>query len=278
MVIGTLRYMAPEQLDTSATLTGAADVFAWGGVLCFAAGALPFGDGPPAVVAARVVSRPADLSAVPAALRELVAASLDKDPAARPTPRALLDALSHSEAAADDPTASWLPSPVQEMLADYTLQPTRPEQDETRPVAAPTTEVGSEQRRPARRNLAITLGAGGAVVAAVGVALVVWLTGTGSGDPLVGSWSGVDTDGSDVVLQISAGPPAYTVELTDSAATICGGEPLSATSTGRPVDGAIQVSWAFPCAGGTQTHEDEYRYDAATATLTDLGGVTYHRD
>ncbi len=53
---------------------------------------------------------------MPPALLDIVAAALQKDPAARPTPAQLLDALS-------DGTSSdgWLPSPVQAMLPEHSL-------------------------------------------------------------------------------------------------------------------------------------------------------------
>jgi predicted Ser/Thr protein kinase len=92
-VLGSLGWMAPEQL-AGAPVTPAADVFAWGGlVLAAATGGPPFGSGPPDVIAHRILAQQPDLGAVPESLRGLAAAALHKDPGRRPTARALLDRL-----------------------------------------------------------------------------------------------------------------------------------------------------------------------------------------
>ncbi|MFG2871556.1 protein kinase [Streptomyces sp. NPDC048338] len=89
---GTPGYLAPEQA-LGQEVTGAADVFALGAVLVAAAGGRAFGDGTPMGLMYRSVHESADLAAVPAGLRELVGGCLAKDPARRPTPEAILDAL-----------------------------------------------------------------------------------------------------------------------------------------------------------------------------------------
>jgi ABC-type branched-subunit amino acid transport system substrate-binding protein len=84
-MVGTPGYMAPEQVAGD-TVGPAADVFAWGGTMLFAAtGRPPFGaDSIPAVLH-RVVNAEADLSPLPGPLAELVGSCLAKDPARRPT-------------------------------------------------------------------------------------------------------------------------------------------------------------------------------------------------
>ncbi|MCU7723086.1 serine/threonine-protein kinase [Actinoplanes sp. KI2] len=96
LVVGTLAYMAPERFDTDRRrpLTPAADVFAWGVVVTYAAtGHLPFAGDSPAATAGMILIQPPDLDGLTGGLRDLVAAALEKDPARRPTAAELLDRL-----------------------------------------------------------------------------------------------------------------------------------------------------------------------------------------
>ncbi|MFC6822152.1 serine/threonine-protein kinase, partial [Nonomuraea dietziae] len=84
-IVGTPSYMAPEQV-AGAEVGPAADVFAWAGVMVFAAtGTPPFGRGSLPEVIRRVQYGEPLLDQVPDALRPIVAGCLDKDPARRPT-------------------------------------------------------------------------------------------------------------------------------------------------------------------------------------------------
>jgi hypothetical protein len=77
--------MAPEQITDPRTVGPAADVFALGSVLVFAAtGASPYHGGDAPSVVYRIVHDSPRLSAVPASLRPLAEACLARDPAARP--------------------------------------------------------------------------------------------------------------------------------------------------------------------------------------------------
>ncbi|WP_051300724.1 serine/threonine protein kinase [Actinomadura rifamycini] len=88
-----LLYRAPEQLS-GLRADPPADVFAWASTLLFAAtGAPPFGDGSPSETVQQIMYDDPDLSAAPDALREVLAAALAKDPAARPTAKGLLERL-----------------------------------------------------------------------------------------------------------------------------------------------------------------------------------------
>ncbi|HWS31967.1 MAG TPA: serine/threonine-protein kinase, partial [Actinoplanes sp.] len=104
--VGTLAYMAPERFapEGGHDLTPAADIFAWGAVMAFAAtGRNPFAADSPAAVAGRIMFQPPQLDGVPAALSGIIASALDKDPARRPTAQELLLELTGGAAAA--PTA-----------------------------------------------------------------------------------------------------------------------------------------------------------------------------
>ncbi|MFB7352525.1 serine/threonine-protein kinase [Streptomyces gardneri] len=91
--IGTAAFMAPEQALGHA-VTPATDVFALGATAAYVAGGvLPFGAGPESAALYRVVHEPADLSRVPAELRELIGYCLAKSPERRPTPAELIAAV-----------------------------------------------------------------------------------------------------------------------------------------------------------------------------------------
>ncbi|MBB5076285.1 serine/threonine-protein kinase [Nonomuraea endophytica] len=98
-IIGTPRYMAPEVLRGE-PVSPACDVFSWGCLIAFAAsGRAPFGgDSLPSMIYS-VLSTEPDLGGVEPALRPLVVAALQKDPALRPTAQQLLDHLVGRQAA-----------------------------------------------------------------------------------------------------------------------------------------------------------------------------------
>ncbi|MEV4355399.1 WD40 repeat domain-containing serine/threonine protein kinase [Nonomuraea sp. NPDC049625] len=90
---GTPGYMAPEVLTGQRAGT-AADVFAWGAIMVFAAtGQDAFGGENLGGVMHRVLTHHPDVSALPPGLATLIEAALEKDPRARPSARDLLLAL-----------------------------------------------------------------------------------------------------------------------------------------------------------------------------------------
>ncbi|MBG0816253.1 serine/threonine-protein kinase [Planomonospora sp. ID82291] len=117
MAIGTPSYMTPEQLAGEAA-GSAADMFAWGCTMVFAAtGAPPFGTDSLPAIFNRIMNAEPDLSAIAdAALRELVGDCLAKDARRRPTAsEALMRLLGHSGAGT---TGGAPPVPPQGILAE----------------------------------------------------------------------------------------------------------------------------------------------------------------
>ncbi|AJT68715.2 hypothetical protein T261_7113 [Streptomyces lydicus] len=117
--LGTPGFMAPEQLVmTGPEITGAADVFALGGVIVFAAtGGGPYGSAEPQILMYRTVHEEPRLDELPEGLRELTAACLAKEPERRPALPALMAQLG-----APGPYGDWLPEPVAVQLRRLSAQ------------------------------------------------------------------------------------------------------------------------------------------------------------
>ncbi|WP_344903387.1 protein kinase domain-containing protein [Actinomadura meridiana] len=91
--VGTPAYMAPEQV-AGAVGGPPLDMFAWGCTVAFAAnGVPPFGNDSVPAIMQRVLHAEPDLGALTGDLRDLVAACLAKDAAARPTALQVLQRL-----------------------------------------------------------------------------------------------------------------------------------------------------------------------------------------
>nr|WP_224283045.1 serine/threonine-protein kinase [Streptomyces sp. LS1784] len=103
-VVGTPGFLAPEQL-TGGSITHAVDLYAFGMVLCHAAGAAPLPDGE---------SLASALSLLPSRFVGVITLCLDHDPRRRPTATEVLELLSRNP-----PTGDWLPLPVRTMVDLY---------------------------------------------------------------------------------------------------------------------------------------------------------------
>ena len=149
MMVGSMGFMAPEQI--SGHPGPAADIFAWGVTVAYAAtGRSPFGAGNAHSILYRIVYGDPDIAAVPDPLRSLVEAALAKDPQSRPTAQQLLDQLTSAasrpaERIADAPTQvisspSWQTGP----------EPNRAHPGEpSPPVAQPPTADSPTPEAPA---------------------------------------------------------------------------------------------------------------------------------
>jgi serine/threonine kinase PknH len=120
MRVGSPQYMSPEQVRGGA-VTGAADVWALGGLACYAAtGRAPFGEGTQEAVLQRVLHTEPDLVGCPAPLRAVIEGCLVKDAAARPSPAELIESCRDRAAVKTvEFSESWLPPALAAELAGH---------------------------------------------------------------------------------------------------------------------------------------------------------------
>lgn len=141
-IIGSAPYMSPEQAVGEA-LTSASDTFSLGSAIAFAArGDSLFGAGAAAGVLFRIVHTEPDLGAVPAGLRDLIAACLAKDPDDRPTPRQVSEFVEREGHPV--PSGGWLPDAVAaDIIAVRAVMTTLPEPPPTLPFTQVTPGLGA---------------------------------------------------------------------------------------------------------------------------------------
>jgi len=136
-ILGSAGFMAPEQI-TGGETGPAADVFALGAVLTFAATGLgPFGEGRTEALAYRVVYADPTLNDVPHPVRGVVARCLAKDPRYRPTPGEVVAALAVIPAVGPGAGEGWLPEPVERLVGLHQVIETAPATGSPAPVPQP---------------------------------------------------------------------------------------------------------------------------------------------
>ncbi|MFI6943428.1 protein kinase [Streptomyces sp. NPDC050418] len=165
-------YGAPEQV-LGQRVAPPADVFSLGAVFVYAArGRRAFDGGHVAAVQYAVVHGEPELAGISPELAALLAPCLAKDPALRPTPAQIEQAMAPAKGSG----RHWRRGP----LADAIKERERDARRLTTQAAGPT---DGQAPSPARRRLLTGLAAGGAVLAAGGGTGVWWLAGRGDARP-----------------------------------------------------------------------------------------------
>ncbi|MER5643317.1 protein kinase [Streptosporangium sp. NPDC002524] len=174
VAMGTPSYLSPEQLGPG-EVTPAADVFAWGVTMVFAATGTPaFGQDSIAVVINRILNAQPELGTLEGPLRDLIAASLSKDPALRPTAEQLVSHLMGAGPTTPVPHPA-APYPVSVSVSVPVLGTGQIGSGQAGPGQSGSGQSGSGQAGPhpgerkSPRPVGLLL-AGVAVVAALGVA------------------------------------------------------------------------------------------------------------
>ncbi|MFJ5811814.1 serine/threonine-protein kinase [Streptomyces sp. NBC_01426] len=250
-LIGTPPFMAPEQFQRPRDVGTAADVFALGAVLVYAAtGRGPFDSDSHYLVAYQVVHSEPDLTGLPARLVPLVARCLSKEPEERPTADELITEMRALAYPTSEDTQSFVPRPRRPERVEVVTH--RRERIGTDPPADPL----PPGRRPRLRTR---------TALAAGVALLV-----GAGAVVGHLYSGSEGDAAARAAARSAAasegrPPAFapwtasvgergagrrTVSCSaDAAALYCSGPGVAAAKL-DPANGS--VLWSVPGSASTR--------------------------
>lgn len=258
MVIGTPAYMAPEQAVADPQLSPAADVFALGSLLLYAAnGRPPFGDGSGPGLLYRIVHTDADLGRLPDTDPELsavVESCLAKDPAERPTAAELFErARGHVPAAV---TSLWPPAVMDRITERAAFADTPPptvasdatEPAPPAPVSPPAEARAATSREPRERRTRVLL-------LAMPVVVVVGTTLTIALGPFDASSEGA-----------GPGPSTPTAVVSPSESAAGGRSPKPTPPSSRP-PGSRPGSSSSPASPGTPGGgADDGRSDAGTGS------------
>ncbi|NUT34063.1 MAG: serine/threonine protein kinase [Hamadaea sp.] len=202
-VMGTIPYLSPERLGGGLkAVTQAADIFAWGAVMCYAAtGHTPFAADTPATTAIRILTEDPRLDGINGSVRAIVARTLAKNPKDRPTARELLDLLMSAG------STRTVPAGV--------MRPAQAAIDLTSADAGTTTEIPAFRVRPKRRRRRSLLVGLAMLLVLLGVATVV--TASGFFRPWGAGAAGTSPTPGDVAASPVpfVPPPGFTLNFED---------------------------------------------------------------
>ncbi|MDH6142199.1 serine/threonine protein kinase [Kitasatospora sp. GP30] len=222
VLLGTPQFMAPEQLQGKGRVGPAADVFALGLVLAFAAtGQHPFGQTDSFGFGFRIVYEEPNLDAVPAELVEVVRSCLVKDPEQRLTTEALGRALNLGEATLD---VSGVTS-----LREYAAHP----------PTIPVLPEGPKSGRRAQLRRPWVIAAAAAVVISVVVAAVLGLDGRTTADNQGLGSPSASHPGSSVPATPTAGSSGASGSPSSAAPS---SSPPSSSPSAAPSSGAPSLT------------------------------------
>ncbi|MFE9564003.1 serine/threonine-protein kinase [Streptomyces sp. NPDC006487] len=251
-LIGTPPFMAPEQFQRPREVGTAADVFALGAVLVYAAtGRGPFDSDSHYLVAYQVVHSEPDLTGLPERLVPLVAQCLAKDPAERPSADALIVALRAVAYPTDLDTQAFIPRPRQPVPDEEATH--RRERIATPDESAPDPSAPGHGRRTRV-----------AVAAAVGLLLAGGAAGgllwSAAGDEPPKPAAATGAPAPQRVLPWSVPLGAYAAACSWQASALYCSGPGSAAMRLSPVDGSAvwsvraAVADSRPAADGAPLH------------------------
>jgi Protein kinase domain len=177
-IIGTLDFMAPEQIEGTADSGPAGDVFALGSTLVHAAtGRTPFAAEQTAGTVYKILHAEPDLRGVPPRVAAIVSGCLSKDPARRPSAVQLAVALRAGPGVAAPAGTAALPATAVGTpgAAGRAAPPT---------VTGPATGAGAAGRSGSRRRWGVAAVLAALAVAATAITLVLTTSDGRSGTPV----------------------------------------------------------------------------------------------
>ncbi|MGI5285120.1 serine/threonine-protein kinase [Nonomuraea polychroma] len=248
-IVGTPAFMSPEQAHGD-PVTAASDVFAWGGVVTYAAtGRAPFGTGGAPEVLFRVVHYVPGLTGLDERLRPLVEQALAKEPGRRPTAQQILDRLLGRESitmsvASHAVSDSWM---ARRLRADRDTVPSRQSGN------------GRQWTRPA---------------AMIGAALAVAPAGTGTA--LWRPWEGAPSTSPTLTSPVptTPAPTAPVLAKADAVTTNIDGVrvPIHITidALKRTPDDTVRLEWTV--RNDRPFHRDPHHLEADLADDQPGGG------